>query len=173
MDVGCGDGMLLRTLAKSLRKQQIHAKLIGIDMNPKSLQAGRDLSAAYPEIQFEQHNVLDLEEDTIQCDIILCTLTLHHFESSKIPVFVKKFYDLSTIGVVINDLQRSWLPYGLFTIFSGLFFKSTVAKYDGRISIKRAFKKKELIAFSKALKLSNYTVEWKWAFRYLWIIRKT
>jgi hypothetical protein len=37
---------------------------------------------------------------------------------------------------------------------------------------KRILKKKELIDFSKELKFINYTIKWKWAFRYQWIISK-
>jgi hypothetical protein len=36
----------------------------------------------------------------------------------------------------------------------------------------RGFKKKELVYFSKKLQLSNYKIQWKWAFRYQWIIKK-
>jgi hypothetical protein len=40
------------------------------------------------------------------------------------------------------------------------------------VSILRGFKKKELQAFSKQLNLTKYTIDWKWAFRYQWIIEK-
>jgi hypothetical protein len=48
-----------------------------------------------------------------------------------------------------------------------------MSKEDGLTSILRGFKKEELIAFSKNLKLDNYTIAWKWAFRYQWIIYKS
>jgi len=47
-----------------------------------------------------------------------------------------------------------------------------MSREDGLTSILRGFKKEELVNFSKKLKLNNYIFQWKWAFRYQWIIRK-
>jgi hypothetical protein len=48
-----------------------------------------------------------------------------------------------------------------------------MSREDGLTSILRGFKKEELIRFSENLHFSNYKIQWKWAFRYQWIIRKT
>jgi hypothetical protein len=47
-----------------------------------------------------------------------------------------------------------------------------MSREDGLVSILRGFKKKELEIFSNKLKFVNYKIQWKWAFRYQWIIRK-
>jgi hypothetical protein len=47
-----------------------------------------------------------------------------------------------------------------------------MSREDGLVSILRGFKKDELIRFSEKLNLTNYKIQWKWAFRYQWIIRK-
>jgi len=172
VDVGCGDGTQLRQLALFLRKKQVSFSLIGIDINEKSLEMGRKLSDLYPEIVFQNQNILWLTKETLQCDIILTTLTLHHFTNQEILVFVKQFNELCNIGFIVNDLHRSWLAYYLFKVFSLVFFKSAIAKNDGLVSIQRGFKKKEFYTFSQELKFSKYLVSWKWAFRYLWVVTK-
>ena len=58
------------------------------------------------------------------CDIILCTLTMHHFTDQQICTFIKTFVQLASTGVIINDLQRSKIAYRLFQLFSGIFMKS-------------------------------------------------
>jgi heme/copper-type cytochrome/quinol oxidase subunit 2 len=47
-----------------------------------------------------------------------------------------------------------------------------MSKEDGLTSILRGFKKQELIDFSKKLNFKKYIIQWKWAFRYQWIIFK-
>jgi hypothetical protein len=47
-----------------------------------------------------------------------------------------------------------------------------MSKKDGLISILRGFKREELEQFSKKANFKNYSIQWKWAFRYQWIIRK-
>ena len=76
------------------------------------------------------------------------------------------------IGIVINDLHRSTLAYRLFQGLCFAFQLNAMSREDGLVSILRGFKKNELVHFSKKLKFSNYKIQWKWAFRYQWIIRK-
>ena len=172
VDVGCGDGAQLRELAVFLRKKQVNCSLIGVDINKKSLQLGRVLSKTYPEISFIHNDILELTKDTLQCDVILTTLTLHHFTNPEIRILVKQFHELCDLGIIVNDLHRNWLAYYLFKIFSAVFVKSSVAKNDGLVSIQRGFKKEELQNFSQELKFEQYSISWKWAFRYLWVITK-
>ena len=47
-----------------------------------------------------------------------------------------------------------------------------MSREDGLVSILRGFKKQELIQFSEKLNFKKYTIHWKWAFRYQWIIQK-
>ncbi|MNL86388.1 hypothetical protein D3C87_2150710 [compost metagenome] len=47
-----------------------------------------------------------------------------------------------------------------------------MSREDGLTSILRGFKKEELIRFSEKLNFKKYTIQWKWAFRYEWIIKK-
>lgn len=172
-DFGCGDGTMLRKLALYLRKKKIKAQLVGIDINEKSLAIGNSFAATFPEISYRNQDILKLEEEVIIADIVITTLTMHHFTNEELMDYIRRFYTHCTLGVIVNDLQRSALAYYLFKIFSAIFMHSPIAKHDGLISIKRGFQKKELCDFSKALKFNNYSITWKWAFRYLWVIKKS
>ncbi len=171
LDLGCGDGEMLRAIADLLRKEKKNIKLIGIDLNDKCLGYAIELSTSYPEISFFNKDVLEIEASEFSCDIIICTLTLHHLKDIEIKKVIKKAVNLAKTAVVINDLHRSILAYYLFKVFSFFFIKGHVAKNDGLVSIKRGFKKRELLYFAKALQLKEYKVDWKWAFRYRWIIK--
>ena len=171
VDMGCGDGDTMRVLAKYFRKANIAVELIGLDLSDKAIAIGRELSVNFPEISFIKQDVLTLNPLDFKCHILLCTLTMHHFSNEQIPVFLSKFIKLATIGVVVNDLQRSALAYYLFKGFSAIFIKTKIAKHDGLISIKSGFTKKDLSAFSKNLHQVRHTINWKFAFRYVWVIR--
>jgi len=103
---------------------------------------------------------------------VLCTLTLHHFKEDEILKLIAIFNSKARIGIVINDLHRSPIAYRLFQVLCFVFQLNKMSRDDGLVSILRGFKKKELVTFSKKLNLKNYTVRWKWAFRYQWIISK-
>lgn len=170
IDMGCGDGNMLRQVALYFRKNKINGQFIGIDLNENSLKMGRKLSSQYPEIAFLKQNILELEPSELSCDILLCTLTLHHFKDQQIPIFLNKFAQLSHIAVIINDLQRSRPAYYLFKLFRSTFLNTKVARHDGLVSIKSGFSRLELEQFSRALPQINHRIQWKWAFRYVWIL---
>ncbi|MBW1298361.1 methyltransferase domain-containing protein [Aquimarina litoralis] len=172
MDFGCGDGEMLRQLAKVLQKHHIKAKLIGIDNHDKCLSQAINLSGAFPDIKYYQENILQLDKEKFSCDIIICTLTLHHFRDEEIKKLLTKGLELASQGIIINDIHRTRLSYYLFKLFSFFFIKGYIAKNDGLVSIKRGFKRNELLRFAKDLKLTNHRLQWKWAFRYRWIINQ-
>ncbi len=170
LDLGCGDGEMLRGIANFFRKKNKKVKLIGLDLNEKSLSYAKTLSISYPEITFVNLNLLEIDETQFNCDIIICTLTLHHLSCEEIKNVMKKSVKLASVGVIINDLQRSVLAYYLFKIFSLFFIKGYVAKNDGLVSIKRGFRKAELVTYASNIGLKKYRIDWKWAFRYRWVI---
>jgi 2-polyprenyl-3-methyl-5-hydroxy-6-metoxy-1,4-benzoquinol methylase len=172
IDVGCGNGDMLRKLADYGLKNNINFRLIGIDANDFTVNHARSLSANYPNISYSCQDVFDEIFTELKYDIALCTLTLHHFKNEEILRLLAIFYAKSNIGIVINDLHRSAVAYRLFQALCFIFKLNIMSKNDGLISILRGFKKEELTAFSKKLDFTNYTIHWKWAFRYQWIIKK-
>lgn len=170
MDMGCGDGNMLRQVALYFRKNKINGQFIGIDLSSNALKMARELSSQFSEISFLKQNILELEPNKLNCDILLCTLTMHHFKNHQIPVFLDKFVQLSQIGVIINDLHRSRPAYYFFKFFRSIFLKTEVARHDGLVSIKSGFHKSELEQFSRTLPRVDHCIQWKWAFRYVWVL---
>ncbi len=170
IDMGCGDGSMLRTVADHCKAKGIRTVLIGLDLNEKSINIAKESSHYYDNIRFISQDVLSLDPEEYNCDILLCTLTLHHFSREQIDAFVKKFVLLTKIGVVVNDLDRNKISFALFRIFSRMFMKTVIAKHDGLVSIKSGFSENDFHVFSKAVPDMDYTVRWRWAFRYEWIL---
>jgi 2-polyprenyl-3-methyl-5-hydroxy-6-metoxy-1,4-benzoquinol methylase len=172
VDVGCGNGDMLRNLADYGAKNNLNFNLIGIDANKFTINHAAKLSKNYPNISYRCEDIFDKPFSELKYDIVLCTLTLHHFKENEIFDIMNVFYNNASLGVVINDLQRSSLAYRLFQSLCLVFKLNAMSREDGLISILRGFKKKDLIDFSEKLNFNNYTIKWKWAFRYQWIISK-
>lgn len=171
-DIGCGNGDMLRMLSNYGQKNNIKFKLIGVDANAFTINYAKKLSTTYPNIEYKCIDIFSKDFAALQYDILLCTLTLHHFSNEQILNIITIFNKNAAIGVVINDLHRSKLAYRLFEIICSIFNLERMSREDGLVSILRGFKKNELEEFSKKLSLKNYTIRWKWAFRYQWIITK-
>ncbi|WP_348812479.1 methyltransferase domain-containing protein [Flavobacterium maritimum] len=172
VDVGCGNGDMLRTIADFGLKNDLKFKLIGIDANAFTINHARKLSDFYPNITYKCQDIFDKPFTELKYDIVLCTLTLHHFKEEEILKLMTVFYSNADIGIVINDLQRSAIAYRLFQLLCFVFRLNEMSREDGLTSILRGFKKEDLIRFSEKLNFKKYTIQWKWAFRYEWIIKK-
>ncbi|MDI1255521.1 MAG: methyltransferase domain-containing protein [Flavobacterium sp.] len=170
VDIGCGNGDMLRFLADYATAEKLNLKLIGIDANDFTIAYAEKISAAYHQISYRREDIFNESFKELKYDIVLCTLTLHHFKNDQILQLLKIFERNSAIGIVINDLQRSAISYQLFQLLCAVFALNKMSREDGLVSILRGFKKEELIAFSKQLNLKKYSIRWKWAFRYQWII---
>jgi 2-polyprenyl-3-methyl-5-hydroxy-6-metoxy-1,4-benzoquinol methylase len=172
IDIGCGNGDMLRSLADYGLKNDLNFKLVGIDANAFTIKYADELSKHYPNISYQCIDIFEKPFLDLKYDIALCTLTLHHFKEDEIERLLHIFEKQSRIGIVINDLHRNALAYRLFQSLCYVFRLNSMSKEDGLTSILRGFKKQELVEFSKKLNFSNYKIQWKWAFRYQWIISK-
>ncbi|HEX9979143.1 MAG TPA: methyltransferase domain-containing protein [Flavobacterium sp.] len=172
VDAGCGNGDMLRFLADYGKKQNLNMRLIGIDANAFTVSQAEKLSQNYPQTEYRCADVFDELEKITDCDIILCTLTMHHFKDEQIISLMDMFYRNAKLGIVVNDLQRSAVAYRLFQLVCFVFRLNTMSRKDGLVSILRGFKKRELIDYSTKLNFKKYMIRWKWAFRYQWIVSK-
>tara|TARA_R110002012_G_scaffold50790_7_gene131353 strand:- start:18292 stop:19002 length:711 start_codon:yes stop_codon:yes gene_type:complete len=169
IDLGCGHGDILRLIADYGRKHKYSFNLIGIDANQDAIDYAAELSEGYDELSFKKLDVFSDEFQSLDYDIALSTLFLHHLNQDEIHTLLKTIQSKAKLGIVINDLHRNSIAYGLFKSL-GLVISNEMIVQDGLTSILRAFKRRELESISKELNLKS-KIRWKWAFRYQWLIR--
>ena len=122
VDLGCGNGDILRDVAKFGRKNSYSFKLIGIDANPTAIGYAKELSKEYSELSYKKIDIFSEDFKKQSFDIALCTLFLHHIRNDKLISFLKTTTEKATIGIVVNDLHRhrsvSYTHLTLPTIYS-------------------------------------------------------
>lgn len=69
-------------------------------------------------------------------------------------------------------MQRSLLALAGIKLLTVLFSKSILVKNDAPVSVKRSFNKSEIINFLRKSGISNYIIKYKWAFRWMVVIKK-
>ena len=173
MDFGCGGGDMLRMLSKYGTQNNLKFNLIGIDANEATIRHAEKCSTEFDNITYLAEDIFLYDFSKYSIDIALITLTLHHFKDDEILKILRTILNLVKKGIVVNDLQRSKLAYRLFQAIIFVFRLEKMTANDGLISILRGFKRVDLEKFSSQLSLKKYSIKWKWAFRYQWIITKT
>jgi len=165
-EIGCGGGDNLRAIAAYCYKKGIEYKLIGIDLNPFCIETARqqtDLSITAQWFVSDYKDVLFVEKP----DILFSSLFCHHFKEEELVLQLRWMRQNSKLGFFINDLQRHGIAFYAIKVLTGLFSKSYLVKHDAPLSVARAFIRKEWKELLSAAGIFNYTLQWKWAFRYL------
>ncbi|QNJ98778.1 methyltransferase domain-containing protein [Constantimarinum furrinae] len=170
VDLGCGDGAMLRKCAEHGRHENLDFRLIGVDANPHILEVAVEKSREYPNITYKAMDVFSPSIHELQADIVLCTLFLHHFKNEDIATLLKDLLKNTKVGIVINDLRRSSVAFRLFRMVSPLLVKTKIARHDGLVSIARGFTNSDIWEISTKLPTHKMNLFQKWAFRYQWII---
>ncbi len=168
IDVGCSDGSMLRYLSHQL--QQYDLEFLGLDLSPRSIENAQYKSKNFDNIRFRESDIFTTPLDKIKGDIVILSLTMHHFEEDEILKFIERFRQMAKVGIIINDLHRSPIAYCFFKILSPIFIRNEISIHDGLISIASGFKRRDLKRYASALAIKNDLVEWKWSFRYIWTI---
>lgn len=167
IDMGCGSGDMLKKIDLLLRKMGFEAYyLLGIDANPFIIEHARKNCEGFENISFETADVLQLDLSKKVPDIITSTLFTHHFNQEQLTRLFKEWKNASMIGVVINDLHRHPFAYFSIKLFTLLFSKSKMVKYDAPLSVLRGFHKDELKILLEKNLPPDYKLKWKWAFRW-------
>lgn len=171
-DIGSGGGDTLRVIAEWAKKKQLDWKGIGIDANQFMIDFAREKAKNFPEISFEKRDIFDASFQKEKYDFVVCSLFCHHFPDDDLVKMFKQLHQQSSICLIINDLHRNWLAYYGIYILTRLLNGSRLVKNDAPLSVKRAFRYQELKNILERANITNYTISWRWAFRWQIIIKK-
>ena len=164
LDVGFGDGDILRAIARWARRHKISAKLVGVDINEKSLQAARSATPAALAIDYRKGDYLDQPE---RFDFIISSQVTHHMTDAQLMTFLRHMEANARLGWLICDLHRHRFAYRGFPLLARLMRVHRIVREDGQLSIARAFRPhdwRELLPRA-GIKLEDVRIVRRFAFR--------
>ena len=168
-EIGCGGGDNLKAIEKRLKGKLTGLSFIGIDINEDCIRVSEKIKWKTP-VEFIVSDYKNVRFEN-RPDIIFCSLFCHHFSQTELIRMFRWMGQNSRYGFFINDLHRHPFAYHSIRILTRLFSRSRLVKNDAPLSVLRGFKKKELVDLLHQAGISNYIIRWKWAFRWLVIVR--
>ena len=165
-EIGCGGGDNLIAVNNWCTKKKIRARFIGVDINPECIEVAAGRLGNLP-CELVASDYKRAQFNTRQPDIIFSSLFCHHFTNEELVSMLQWMKLHAYAGFFINDLQRHPLAYYLIKILTRIFSSSYLVKHDAPLSVQRGFKSEEWESLLRTAGIDRYTVQWKWAFRYL------
>lgn len=169
-EIGCGGGDNLKAIHRWSTKKKIPIQYIGIDINKACTEFAERNCSTLGNAEFICSDYKDIDFKDKRPDIIFNSLFCHHFTDDQLIEMLEWLKKNSGVGFFINDLHRHPFAYHSIKFLTKLFSKSYLVKNDGPISVMKGFRKKEWESLLMKAGIRNYSIKWKWAFRYLVIV---
>ena len=135
LDVGFGDGDMLRRIARWATSNGIEAELVGVDLNPRSEQAAR---AHGGDIRYVTGDYADLADEP--WDVIVSSLVAHHMTHDQLVAFLRFMERHARAGWFVNDLHRHGFAHWGFPVLATLARWHPIVRHDGTLSIARSYR---------------------------------
>lgn len=165
-EIGCGGGDNLNAIYLWSKKNNIQINFTGIDINSNCISYARK-TTTIPNIQFISSDYRKVNFGNSNPDIVFCSLFCHHFTDEELIEMMNWMKANCVLGFFINDLHRHPIAYHLIKNITRLFSRSYLVKNDAPLSVLKGFRKTEWKNILHQAGIKNYTIKWKWAFRYL------
>ncbi len=141
LDVGCGQGDLLRAIWAWGHRRGRRVSLTGLDLNPRSAAAARAAGRG-EEITYCCGDVFAFQPDP-RPDFIVTSQFTHHLADAEIVRLLGWLEENAVKGWHIADLHRHWFAFYGYPLLARLFRWHPIVRTDGQISIARGFSRGE------------------------------
>ncbi len=138
LDVGYGDGDMLRAIAHWARARNQSVDLVGIDLNPRSAPAARAATDARDRIDYRTGDYAALAGE--RWDVIVSSLVAHHMTRAQLVAFVRFMAAHAAQGWFVNDLYRSIVAQTAFRFGAALLGLHPIVRHDGALSVARSYR---------------------------------
>jgi 2-polyprenyl-3-methyl-5-hydroxy-6-metoxy-1,4-benzoquinol methylase len=157
VDVGCGDGDMLRRIHAWAARRGVSVSLTGIDLNPDAIRAAREATPPALEINWIVGDAL-VHAAVGDIDVVICSLLTHHLTDPQVVQFLQWAEQTTRCGWFVNDLHRQTVPYHLFRLWARFTNWHRFVKNDGAVSIRRSFVAEDWLRLCAAAGLDAKTV---------------
>jgi ubiquinone/menaquinone biosynthesis C-methylase UbiE len=138
---GCDTGLWF---ARHCRRLGVKCSVFCFDNDPRILSYARQACREEPSISFIQADARNLSRMNLKVDYAFSNNFFHHLPDTDIPATLRAMRDCCRYGFVVHDLERHIAWYMGFTLISGILWRNGFTLADGRMSIRRGFKRVEL-----------------------------
>ena len=148
LDVGFGDGDMLRAIQRWGGRRGVKLTLVGIDLNPKSAVIAQAATPVGMAIDYRTGDYAALSGEGF--DLIVSSIVAHHMSHAELLAFLRFMEAEARVAWLINDLHRHAFAYFGYPLLATLMRWHPIVRHDGRLSIARSYRPDEWPPILKA-----------------------
>ena len=165
LDVGYGEGDMLRRIHRWGTRRGLRLELSGVDLNPWSAPAAQAATPPGMGIEYRTGDLFDLAPGGY--DVVLSSLFTHHLGDGDVVRYLRWMEASAARGWFVNDLHRHWIAYHGFRALSTVAGWHRFVRHDGPLSVARSFRRAEWHDLLRQAGLDGVAeVRWHLPFRF-------
>ena len=155
LDLATGSADIPLALVRWARRHNRQIEIAASDCSAEILAVARAHVAHEPGISLAQFDARSVPLPDNSFDIVLCSLSLHHFDEPDAIRVLAEMNRLARAGCILNDLTRGRLGYVATRAASRLTTRNRLTRHDGPLSILRAYTPDEVARMLRQAGITN------------------
>jgi SAM-dependent methyltransferase len=144
LDLATGSADIPLAISRWAKQHGRTMTIVASDSSEAILALARKQVDGCPNITVAQYDARAVPLPDKQFDIVLCSLSLHHFTPDDAVRVLREMDRLARTGFVLNDLRRGRLGYTAAWTASRLTTRNRLTRNDAPLSVLRAYTPHEL-----------------------------
>jgi ubiquinone/menaquinone biosynthesis C-methylase UbiE len=144
LDLATGSADIPLAISRWAARHGRSVTIVASDASAEMLADARRQIKGHSRITLAQFDSRDVPMPDRSCDIVLCSLSLHHFPPGDAARVLGEMARLSRVGFIVNDLRRSRIGYAAAWLASRLATRNRLTRHDAPLSVLRAYTEEEL-----------------------------
>jgi phospholipid N-methyltransferase len=160
LDLGAGGCDISYWVLRKCKSYGINIKLICLDNDIRIINYIKKRFQSVKNLKIINGSAFELEKIG-KVDFVFTNHFLHHLPLEKIPDIIRHIAKYTNKVFLLNDIYRSYFAYFGLAIFCKIFLHNSFAFYDGRLSIRKGFRDKELKIISNNTDIKDFNFKIK------------
>ena len=144
LDLATGSADIPVAVSRWAKGRGISMTIIASDCSAQMLELAREQIADHRDITLARYDARAVPLPDKSVDIVLCSLSLHHFPPVDAMRVLREMNRLARRGFILNDLRRSRLGYFAAWLAARLTTRNRLTRNDAPLSVRRAYTPQEL-----------------------------
>lgn len=171
LDVGFGQGDMLRTIARWAAQRDRAVHLHGVDINPRSAPIAAALSTAVDAITYHTGDATTVVATFDRPpDLIISSLVAHHMTDPELERFLAWMERTAQRGWFINDLHRHPLAWWGYRLLASGLRVDPIVRHDGALSVRRGFARDDWARRLEGAGIPRDQVTVRWSLPFRWAV---